>query len=99
MNFSTRDRRALVLLGAGLLTVLVVRFGVYRDSAAGVVESSDSIPLAEKRLARLRQAEVSGPAKQTLLNRIAADLALAKRAPSIKHSCNVREVVTIPLGL
>ncbi len=79
MNFSTRDRRALVLLGAGLLTVLVVRFGVYRDSAAGVVESSDSIPLAEKRLARLRQAEVSGPAKQTLLNRIAADLALREK--------------------
>ncbi len=75
MNLSTRDRRALVLLGAGLVTVAVLRFGVYRDSTAGVVESSDSIPLAEKRLTRLRQAEVSGPAKQALLTRLSAELA------------------------
>lgn len=75
MNLSTRDRRALVLLGIGLAAVAVLRFGVYRDNAASVVESSDSIPLAEKRLARLRQAEVSGPAKQALLNRLSAELA------------------------
>ena len=75
MNISTRDRRALVLLGAGLVTVAVLRFGVYRDTTGGVVESSDSIPLAEKRLTRLRQAEVSGPAKQALLTRLSAELA------------------------
>lgn len=75
MSLSARDRHALVLLGVGLAAVAVLRFGVYRDSAAGVVESNDSIPLAEKRLARLRQAEVSGPAKQALLNRLSAELA------------------------
>ena len=79
MKLTTRDRRALILLGAGLLTVVVLRFGVYRDSAAAVVESSDSIPLAEQRLARLRQAEVSGPPKQALLNRLTAELALREK--------------------
>jgi hypothetical protein len=75
VNLSTRDRRAVVLLGAGLVTVAVLRFGVYSDSTVSVVESNDSIPLAEKRLARLRQAEVSGPAKQALLTRLSAELA------------------------
>jgi hypothetical protein len=79
MNLTTRDRRALILLGAGVLTVVVLRFGVYGNSAAAVIESTDSIPLAEQRLARLRQAEVSGPAKQALLNRLSAELALRER--------------------
>ena len=79
MNLTPRDRRALILLGAGVALVLVLRLAVYRDSAAGVVESNDSIPLAEKRLARLRQAEASGPAKQALLTRISADLALREK--------------------
>jgi hypothetical protein len=79
MNLTTRDRRALILLGAGVLTVVVLRFGVYGNSAADVIKSTDSIPLAEQRLARLRQAEISGPAKQALLNRLSAELALRER--------------------
>ena len=79
MKLSPRDRRAIALLGIGLVTALVLRFVVYRDNASGVVESSDSIPLAEKRLARLRQAEVSGPAKQALLNSLSAELALREK--------------------
>ncbi len=79
MNLSTRDRRALILLGAGLVTVAVLRFGVYGDSPGSVVESNDSIPLAEKRLTRLRQAEASGPAKQALLTRLSAELAQRER--------------------
>ena len=79
MSLTSRDRRALILLGAGALAIVVVRFAFYGDSAAAVVESSDSIPLAEQRLARLRQAEVSGPAKQALLNRLSAELALREK--------------------
>jgi len=79
MTLTSRDRRALILLGAGALAIVVVRFAFYGDSAAAVVESSDSIPLAEQRLARLRQAEVSGPAKQALLNRLSAELALREK--------------------
>jgi hypothetical protein len=79
MNLTTRDRRALILLGAGVMTVVVLRFGVYGNSAADVIKSTDSIPLAEQRLARLRQAEISGPAKQALLNRLSTELALRER--------------------
>ena len=80
MTLAGRDRRALVLLVVSLLLVGVLRFGVYRDTAGGgVVESSDSIPAAEKRLSRLRQAEVSAPAKQVLMKRLSAELALREK--------------------
>jgi hypothetical protein len=79
MNLTTRDRRALVLLGAGLLTVLVLRLGVYRDSQTAVVEAKDSIPLAEKRLARLRQAQAMVPAKQAALKTVSAAVTLREK--------------------
>ena len=89
MNLSTRDRRALILLGAGLLTVLVLRFGVYRDSQTTVVEAKDSSPLAEKRLARLRQAEIQVPAKRAALKTVSAAVALREkgilRAPTAQQ--------------
>jgi hypothetical protein len=79
MTFTQRDRRALILFGAGLLTVLVLRFGVYRDSQTAVVEAKDSVPLAENRLARLRQAEIAVPAKEALFKRLAAEVALREK--------------------
>lgn len=79
MTLTTRDRRAVILLGAGLLAVVVLRFGVYRDSQTSVVEASESIPLAEARLVRLRQAEIGVPAKEALFKRLAADVALRER--------------------
>ncbi len=67
MTLSTRDQRALILLGTGLLTVLVLRFGVYGDKQAAVVSASDSIPAAEKRLTRVRLAAATVASKQGLL--------------------------------
>ena len=75
MTLSTRDRRALVLLGVGLVTVAVLRFGVYNDRQPGVVAAKDSIPLAEKRLMHLRQLVAAAPGKQTLLKSLAAQTA------------------------
>ena len=79
MNLNTRDRRALVLLGVALLTVLVLRFGIYRDNQTIVVEAKDSIPLAEKRLARMRQAQAMVPAKLAALKTVSAALALREK--------------------
>lgn len=90
MNLTTRDRRAIVLLGAGLLTVLVLRFGVYRDSQTTVVEAKDSIPLAEKRLARLRQAQVLVPAKIAALKTVSA--AVAQREKGIIQAPTAQQV-------
>ena len=75
MNLSVRDQRALVLLGAGLLTVLVLRFGVYGDRQITVVGANDSIPLAEKRLARLRQLAATVPARLVLVKNVTAEAA------------------------
>jgi len=69
----------LILFGAGLLTVVVLRFGVYRDSQTAVVEAKDSVPLAENRLARLRQAEVAVPIKEALYKRLSAGVALREK--------------------
>jgi hypothetical protein len=79
MTLTQRDRRALILFAAGLVLVVVLRFGVYRDSQAGVVEARNSVPLAENRLARLRQAEVAVPVKEALFKRLAADVALREK--------------------
>jgi len=79
MNLSTRDRRAVMLLGLGLVTVVVLRFGVYGDRQATVVASKDSIPAAEKRLARLRQLLAGVPGKRTLLTSLTAEAALREK--------------------
>jgi hypothetical protein len=79
VNLTTRDRRALGLLGLGLLTVLVLRFGVYGERQAAVVAASDTIPLAEKRLARLSQVAATVPAKQSLAKTISAEAALREK--------------------
>src|SRR5207253_1356616 len=61
MSLTTRDRRALILLGAGALLIIVLRFGIYGERDTKVVAAHDSIPLAEKRLARLRQVAATAP--------------------------------------
>ena len=48
------DRRALIFLFCGVALILILRFGVYGGGSQTVVAATDSIPMAEKRLARLR---------------------------------------------
>ena len=79
MTLTIRDQRALILLGTGLFTVLVLRFGVYGDKQAGVVAASDSIPMAEKRLARVRQAAATVPGKQSFLKNLTAQAELREK--------------------
>jgi hypothetical protein len=79
MTLATRNQRALVLLGAGLATVLVLRFGVYSDRQVTVVAANDSIPLAEKRLAHLRQVAAAAPSRQAQLKNLAAQTALREK--------------------
>jgi hypothetical protein len=78
-SFTTRDRRALILLGAGIMTVLVLRFGIYGERQTSVVTAIDSIPMAEKRLARLRQLAASVPGKQAVLKTITAEAQLREK--------------------
>ena len=79
MSLTTRDRRAVALLGLGLLTLLVLRYGVYGQRQTAVVAATDSVPLAEKRLARLTQVAATVPAKQSLAKKISSEVALREK--------------------
>jgi hypothetical protein len=68
------DRRSLFMLAAGLLTIVILRLIFSGDAPTQVVAASDSIPMAEKRLERLRQIAATVPGKETVLKNATADL-------------------------
>ena len=75
MTVGNLDRRTALLLVLGVGAVLVLRFGVFSDSPAETtVAASDSIPVAEKRLEKLRQVASTVPGKETVLKQVTAEL-------------------------
>ncbi|MBV9507645.1 MAG: hypothetical protein JO323_21835 [Acidobacteriia bacterium] len=68
------DRRTVLVLAGGVAAVLLLRFGVYRDTPAAVVAASESIPVAERRLERMRQVAATVPGKETVLKQARAEL-------------------------
>ena len=80
MNFSTRDRRALILLGAGAIAILILRFTVFGERQVTVVAAQDSIPAAERRLARVRQLAATVPGKEALFKDLQAEAAHREKA-------------------
>ena len=75
MTTGNLDRRTALLLVLGVGAVLVLRFGVFSDSPAETtVAASDSIPVAEKRLEKLRQVASTVPGKETVLKQVTAEL-------------------------
>lgn len=79
MTTGTLDRRTLLVLVAGVLFVLVLRFGVMADKRPEVVAAFDSVPLAEKRLAKLRETVATVPGKEKIANQAAAQLATREK--------------------
>ena len=75
MSLGTLDRRTLLMLLGGLAAIAILRFGVYGDRQAAVVASGDSIPLAERRLARMRTVAATVPGKEAVLKQALAELA------------------------
>lgn len=81
MNLSAR-RRALTFLGVGVvLTLLYYFFQSTPDSAPAPVAAAaaDSVPQAEKKLARLRDDAATVPQKDAILKKLSADLALREK--------------------
>ena len=77
MTITTRDRRAL-----GLLAVVVAVSAIYlafTDDVPQTVAASGSIPMAEKRLARLRLVAATATAKQKHLERLSAEVAAREK--------------------
>ncbi|MGH9673520.1 MAG: type II secretion system protein GspM [Bryobacteraceae bacterium] len=77
MTVSSRDRRALILLGA--VVALTAVYIAVSSRPPEVVSATGSIPLAEKRLGRLRQIIATVPGRQKTLDALAADTALREK--------------------
>ncbi len=76
MTKAERDRRALIVLGAALVVILVVRaFTGGSETAVPLSAPVDSIPRAEKRLERVRQMAATVPGKETVRKQVMAELA------------------------
>ena len=75
-----RDRRALAWLAVSALLGLVIHFWPANGSAATVVAPvGDPVTLAETRLARLRDAAATVPAKEAVFKKVSTDLALREK--------------------
>lgn len=79
MSTGTLDRRTMLILAAGVLLVLVLRFVVMPDKRPEVVAAFDSVPLAEKRLAKLRETVATVPGKEKIAKQVAAELAAREK--------------------
>ena len=79
MNTGTLDRRTVVGLVVGVAAVAMLRFVVFADKPAAVVSASDSIPMAEKRLAKLRAAVATVPGKEKVARLVSNDLAVREK--------------------
>ena len=75
MKLQPRDKRALLILGAAVPAMLLLRLALGTGGSRAVVGAPDSVPLAEKRLERVRRLAASVPGKQEVLKRAAAELA------------------------
>ncbi len=77
MSVSPRERRFLAWLGVSVALSGIAYFWQSSGSggASAVVAPTDSIALAEKRLARLRDTAATVPQKEDILKSVAADLA------------------------
>lgn len=74
MEMTTRDKRALLMLGGATILSLAVYFWPAGDAVAIVAPKADSIPNAERRLARLRDLAATVPARQAVLEEARKDL-------------------------
>lgn len=72
-------RRALAYGGVSLILALVIHYWPEDSASATPAAAADTIPVAERRLATLREIAASVPARQELLNRANADLATREK--------------------
>jgi hypothetical protein len=73
------DRRLLIVLASLAASVALKYIFFAGDGAPKVVAATTSIPLAEKRLQRLREQAASLPAKEALLKQVNAELATREK--------------------
>jgi hypothetical protein len=75
MSLGTLDRKTAILWMCAVAAILILRFVVLADRTPGVVAVTESVPMAEKRLERLRQVAATVPGKEALMKQAAGELA------------------------
>ena len=73
MTISAKDRRNLAIIGAGVILIFL-RLGLQNDSTTSVVTTTDSIPIAERRLEQLRHVAATVPNKEAVLKQATSEL-------------------------
>ena len=76
MNISDRDKRALILLAAGLAVFFIIYLASgSSNSSARVVQPVESVERSQKQLETLRKTAATLPARQEIHKKVAAELA------------------------
>ena len=74
MDFGTLERKTVILWISGVVLILSLRFVVLADRSPAVVTASESVPMAEKRLERLRQIAATVPGKEAVMKQASGEL-------------------------
>jgi hypothetical protein len=74
VSFGTLDRKTAILWISCIAAILFFRYVVLADRSPAVVAASESAPMAEKRLARLRQIAATVPGKEALMKLATGEL-------------------------
>jgi hypothetical protein len=74
VSFGTLDRKTAILWISCIAVILFFRYVVLADRSPAVVAASESAPMAEKRLARLRQIAATVPGKEALMKLATGEL-------------------------
>ncbi len=74
LALGTLDRKKLAILALGVALIALRLATLSRDAPAPVVTQSESIPIAEHRLERMRQLAATVPGKEAVLKRAQAEL-------------------------
>ena len=75
MTLTSRDRRALSMLAVSGILTLGWWLSTSDDKGTEVVAAADSVPMAEKRLAKLRQTAAAVPGREEALKKVKLELA------------------------
>ncbi len=79
MTMHARDRRALALLAVAAIFGLAYRFWPADAGPPVVAPVGNPVTLAETRLARLRETAATVPAKEEILRKVSADVAVREK--------------------
>jgi type II secretory pathway component PulM len=79
VSLQTRDKRALVGLGAAVVLLLLYLAFSGGSAAPAVVAATGSIPTAEKRLTRVRQLAAGVAGREQVLKQVSAELAAREK--------------------